>query len=29
MGWIVMRITSEDTPAVIIRRLKSAFARRV
>jgi hypothetical protein len=29
MGWILVRITSEDTPAVIIRRVESAFARRV
>ena len=29
MGWILVRVTSEDTPAVIIRRVESAFARRV
>jgi very-short-patch-repair endonuclease len=29
MGWILVRVTSVDTPAVIIRRLESAFARRV
>jgi len=29
MGWIVVRITSEDTPAAIIRRVELAFARRV
>jgi very-short-patch-repair endonuclease len=29
MGWILVRITSEDTPAVIIRRVESAFTRRV
>ena len=29
MGWILVRITSEDTPAVIIRRMESAFTRRV
>ena len=28
MGWIVVRVTSEDTPAVIVRRVESAFARR-
>jgi hypothetical protein len=29
MGWILVRVTSVDTPAVIIRRVESAFARRV
>ena len=29
MCWILVRVTSEDTPAVIIRRVESAFARRV
>jgi len=28
MGWILVRITSEDTPAGITRRVESAFARR-
>jgi len=29
MGWIVVRVTSEDTPAVVIHRIRSAFARRM
>ncbi len=29
MGWILVRITSEDTPAGITRRVEAAFARRV
>ena len=29
MGWTLVRVTAEDTPAVIVRRVESAFARRV
>lgn len=29
MGWIVIRVTSQDTPGAIVHRVESAFARRV
>ena len=29
MGWIVIRVTSQDTPGAIVQRLESAFARRM
>ena len=29
MGWIVIRVTSQDTPGAIVHRLESAFARRM
>jgi hypothetical protein len=29
MGWIVVRVTSQDTPGAIVHRIESAFARRV
>lgn len=29
MGWIVVRVTSQDTPGAIVHRVESAFARRV
>lgn len=28
LGWIVIRVTAEDTPAVIIHRIRAAFSRR-